>query len=204
MCSFLFASPTSCVIQKYHSFWTPGNSFVDGQLSANNLAHYHMSFVDKVPEALNLQPPTSTTAAPSRWGERIDWTLNRFKPRAGKQPTPPIAARRVSVGSGLYQYKNLKGFRDIRLFELDLGKEDEPLRGTIRETPLQSAEHYSALSYRWGSELKPSHIRTGDGLVPITVSLDAALRRLREPNRKIVIWADAICIDQANKTEIVV
>ncbi len=104
----------------------------------------------------------------------------------------------------MYQYKKLKGFGDFRLFELLPGEKADPLEGVIKETSLESAGRYAALSYQWGSDLKPYHIRTSRGLVPITASLHGALRQLRDVNRSVMLWVDAICINQDNSHEKIV
>jgi len=100
-----------------------------------------------------------------------------------------------------YQYKPLKGFRDIRLVEIAPGKEDEVLRGQMKHTSIDLAGRYHALSYEWGSSLKPYHIKTSDGLIALTGSLYNALRELRDTKETLVVWADAICIDQENDYE---
>ncbi|KXX78121.1 Heterokaryon incompatibility protein 6, OR allele [Madurella mycetomatis] len=113
-------------------------------------------------------------------------------------------AKNLSFTSVEYRYKPLKGFRDVRLFELFPENEGNSLRGAIKEMPLDSCGRYRALSYRWGSELKPYHIETEQGLLPVTASLYAALKRLESPSQSVMLWVDAICIDQQNKKEKVV
>lgn len=61
---------------------------------------------------------------------------------------------------------------------------------------------YEALSYVWGESSGNCTI-TLDGKkgVPVTDNLYAALRRLRRPDRRRVLWVDAVCIDQKNVEE---
>jgi hypothetical protein len=62
-------------------------------------------------------------------------------------------------------------------------------------------EKYSALSYAWG-ELAPSiAMSCGTGTLKITENLDEALRHLRKPAQILVLWIDAISIDQNNVQE---
>jgi hypothetical protein len=101
-----------------------------------------------------------------------------------------------------YQYEKLTEPDALRLVLL-LPSEDlqSPLRCDLINTTLSVCEndlldHYTALSYVWGD---PSHrvsIKVADETLSITVSLDAALRHLRDSSRTRRIWADAICINQ--------
>lgn len=78
---------------------------------------------------------------------------------------------------------------------------------------------YQALSYTWASAFSPGHgvappsqrpdeqaeklyLIDIDGCkLPITESLDSALRHLRLPDQGLVLWVDAICIDQTHDEE---
>lgn len=60
---------------------------------------------------------------------------------------------------------------------------------------------YEALSYYWGSPKNVKRVLTNKGWIGVTENLYAALLRLRDPFLERVIWADAICIDQANADE---
>ncbi|KAK0713154.1 heterokaryon incompatibility protein-domain-containing protein [Lasiosphaeria miniovina] len=72
---------------------------------------------------------------------------------------------------------------------------------------------YEALSYTWGdtatldADLSESIIVVDDdsrrdwAILPVTRNLAAALQHLRRPNESRVIWADAVCINQADKRE---
>lgn len=61
---------------------------------------------------------------------------------------------------------------------------------------------YEALSYVWGkSSGKCTITLDGKKGVPVTDNLYAALRRLRRPDRRRVLWVDAVCIDQKNVVE---
>jgi hypothetical protein len=60
---------------------------------------------------------------------------------------------------------------------------------------------YVALSYAWGSTEKTCSLRCGTSHLPITSSLDAALRSIRKTSWNLLIWADAVCINQENLEE---
>lgn len=61
---------------------------------------------------------------------------------------------------------------------------------------------YEALSYAWGSGEKPHVIHFRDGsYARITASLHTALQHLRYTNMPRLLWADALCINQADAAE---
>ncbi|RDW91801.1 hypothetical protein BP5796_01195 [Coleophoma crateriformis] len=67
---------------------------------------------------------------------------------------------------------------------------------------LPDAPSYEAVSYAWGNytELKIYIDCDGRSLL-MTENLNAALRRLRYPERHRILWIDAICINQADILE---
>ncbi|KAH8664383.1 heterokaryon incompatibility protein-domain-containing protein [Xylariales sp. PMI_506] len=68
------------------------------------------------------------------------------------------------------------------------------------ETELEAKE-YTAISYSWG-DIDPNVMIQVDGFpFYITPSLHGALKTLRQQDKSVMLWADAICIDQRNKTE---
>jgi hypothetical protein len=64
-----------------------------------------------------------------------------------------------------------------------------------------SSHPYEALSYVWGSELKPNSIIIDNQCLKITHNLYMALLHLRDHGCPRVIWIDAICINQENDRE---
>jgi Heterokaryon incompatibility protein (HET) len=60
---------------------------------------------------------------------------------------------------------------------------------------------YQALSYCWGDPEDTEMISCDDVMVPVTRSLEAALRNLRLRDRPRMLWADAVCINQRNVSE---
>ncbi|KAK2053832.1 HET-domain-containing protein [Colletotrichum caudatum] len=119
------------------------------------------------------------------------------------------------------EYKHAAiGERDFRLFSLAPGKLDEPLRGDLLVRPIDAyiseaakheAEHaesehsYEAISYVWGSEEKPRRIAlpaaAAAAEMAVTENLYHCLRRIRLEDRPRLVWADALCINQADGKE---
>ncbi|KAM5358865.1 hypothetical protein ACJZ2D_014924 [Fusarium nematophilum] len=111
------------------------------------------------------------------------------------------ASQSSFVGEGKFVYQHLTGFNEFRLLQLYPGRPEESLRGSLSVHPISSRPQYSALSYCWGVNLKPYKLTTPDGTLEITASCDSALRSLRERDRPVFIWVDAICINQNNNHE---
>src|ERR1700712_4658443 len=118
-----------------------------------------------------------------------------------------------------YQYSALPRSGHIRLLQLLPDKEDlNKIRCMLITCQLQDSERtnrpYEALSYVWGSELKPKRIsivedprsngeedQRSSGKVAITDELHAILLRLRDRDIPRIIWIDAVCIDQSKVLE---
>ncbi|KAK1237024.1 hypothetical protein MKX07_000446 [Trichoderma sp. CBMAI-0711] len=94
---------------------------------------------------------------------------------------------------------------EIRILQILPGPpSSSPVQCTFRVTTLDSEKTpYDALSYAWGNDNPESHesIFFGDTPIGVTPSLANALRRLRLPNETRNIWADALCINQADDIE---
>ncbi|KAF2177739.1 hypothetical protein K469DRAFT_676716 [Zopfia rhizophila CBS 207.26] len=118
----------------------------------------------------------------------------------------PMAKKKQTLESqtnrgGIYPYRPLRNHGEIRLLGLLPGKNEMPLEGTIHHVSLENPGEFLALSYAWGTATKPFVLSTPDGNIPITLSLDSALRSIRDAESPTRIWADAICIDQETHLE---
>ncbi|KXJ88978.1 heterokaryon incompatibility protein-domain-containing protein [Microdochium bolleyi] len=109
----------------------------------------------------------------------------------------------------VYQYQSLS-HGQIRLIELFPGRDDEPLVGVLHPVALEDCDtsgnndtrSFEALSYVWGSDARPYSLKTGvEGDLPLTASLYSFLLRLRCTDRSRILWADGICINQADVQE---
>ena len=61
--------------------------------------------------------------------------------------------------------------------------------------------HYTALSYVWGSPQKTRPVHVDNATLWITESLHSALQDLRDATRPLMMWADAMCINQEDWDE---
>lgn len=99
-----------------------------------------------------------------------------------------------------YVYKTLlAGY--MRLLYLLPGPSDAPLQALLNHIPCSNAGTYQALSYVWGTDKRDEELLTPDGAIPITSSLYRALQAIRQSDTPIMIWADAVCINQGDNEE---
>jgi hypothetical protein len=72
---------------------------------------------------------------------------------------------------------------------------------TLTECAYDIVDHYVALSYVWGSIAKPKTIWVDDLRVNVTANLYSALHDIRDKQRVIKLWIDALCINQEDEDE---
>ncbi len=126
--------------------------------------------------------------------------------------------RIFSVGSlpenDFYRYDSLHGQPDdnIRLLSLHPGRADQdlflhpeakhdPITGTLFITKLSAGTEYAALSYDWGPSSGNRSILVNGKLLLIHCSLWKFLRCIRHPELSMVLWTDAMCINQHDPRE---
>jgi hypothetical protein len=88
----------------------------------------------------------------------------------------------------------------IRLIHLHPGGADDDIVIDVVPHDLSRTRGYIALSYAWGKGKSDPITING---VPSTIkpNLHSALRHLRSPSARLVLWVDAICINQAATDE---
>ena len=99
--------------------------------------------------------------------------------------------------------------RHIRLVKLHSGDWSSDIRCTLSNADLGSHPgfgghpEYVALSYVWGSQRVKRTIWINNQQFNVTLNLESALRHIRHVQRgkDIVLWIDAICIDQGDTKE---
>ena len=91
----------------------------------------------------------------------------------------------------------------IRLLDIQPGRSPEPLRCTLVEVSLTTevAPFYSAISYEWGPSVVFVTIFVNDKPFGIRPNLWTFLTRLRSPDDRVVVWVDAVCINQQDLAE---
>ncbi|KAF5639579.1 heterokaryon incompatibility protein (het-6OR allele) [Fusarium sp. NRRL 25303] len=91
--------------------------------------------------------------------------------------------------------------RQIRILHILPGQHGEPVRCTLHTASLDDSPSYEALSYSWGDPHICYIIEVDGQQATVTENLYNAIRRLRFVDRTRHIWADALCINQADTTE---
>ena len=91
---------------------------------------------------------------------------------------------------------------DIRLLTLLPGSIGDHIRCTLSTASLASNETiYNALSYTWGDPSGQKSIECNGCRAYIGRNLHSALSRLRDMHETVVLWADALCINQSETDE---
>jgi hypothetical protein len=72
---------------------------------------------------------------------------------------------------------------------------------SLKHVSFKNTIPYEALSWVWGDPQPRASISLDNGSLPITCSLEQALRHLRSATGTRTLWVDAICIDQRNIAE---
>jgi hypothetical protein len=93
------------------------------------------------------------------------------------------------------------GQGEIRLLNIEPGAYDDDLKMRFTHARLSEEPVYAALSYVWGDPQSPGTCTLDGVSISINKNLDLALRRFREDNNCLVLWADALCINQADLDE---
>ncbi|KAJ6445066.1 Heterokaryon incompatibility [Purpureocillium lavendulum] len=121
------------------------------------------------------------------------------------QNPKPEAGGSSSANGGFapYAYDHIRPgqFRLLSLVQAD--SLNAPLQGDITCYPISGPPPpaYAALSYVWGTHVDSHAIYLNDRHLAIGANLNSALRHLRRRDRALVLWVDALCINQANVEE---
>ena len=103
--------------------------------------------------------------------------------------------------TGLYNQALDPGRREIRVLTLHAGHFDSPIFCTLSQPCVIEQTRYCALSYVWGNPEYTLDIIVNGVSRPVTTNLEAGLRHIRRKSQGIVLWIDALCIDNDNVQE---
>ncbi|KAH6713208.1 heterokaryon incompatibility protein-domain-containing protein [Leptodontidium sp. MPI-SDFR-AT-0119] len=155
---------------------------------------------DEIKRSLNERASTRrvTTSEP----------LLRSPPLSGKRPKsvglsdsfrPSLLSPLGILRDQGYQYRELNEFefRLVRVFP----ERKTMIKCEIIHASLEHPPDYVAISYAWGDAGHTRKIELEGSLVPISVSLYGALDAIRQKVESVLVWVDALCIDQSNKDE---
>jgi len=111
-----------------------------------------------------------------------------------------------SLSRSSFPYVPLDELDSFRLLHLyPASSRQAEVKCSLIHTTLQFCgdiyEYYTAISYVWGDPNDTRIICIDEIPVAITVNLFSALRDLRHETRTLLVWADAICINQHDDEE---
>lgn len=105
------------------------------------------------------------------------------------------------MASSIYEALS-KDRQEIRLVTILPAAEPSALiECTLGSVCLQENPTYTALSYAWGDPTVTASVAVNGVECQVTTNLEAALRHIRDDVDHIVLWVDAICINQNNMLE---
>ncbi|KAK5680338.1 hypothetical protein LTS10_007265 [Elasticomyces elasticus] len=144
---------------------------------------------------------SSDTASPSLHREAIEHGLVHFSVNQGDLDAGSPNTNVIRMP----RYRPLDQSRfEIRLLEIKPQTPDETHTASLTCrlicVPLINPPEYIALSYCWGTGVASHSISINGEDVAVTTNLLAALQELRQRGVRLV-WADAICINQADLYE---
>jgi hypothetical protein len=108
----------------------------------------------------------------------------------------------VTISSAPIHYPLNPSQREIRILHLLPSDYNDPVRCESHTVSLSKNPIYKALSYSLGHQNIRYAVEVEGEDAYITTNLCNAIRRLRLPDRTRHIWADALCINQADDAEI--
>ncbi len=109
---------------------------------------------------------------------------------------------RISANPEEFRYEEALSGDCIRLLLIEAGSGNHEIRCRLTVESLYKQHTYMALSYVWGDASARQDIICNGASLSITKNLYELLWRLREDGQTHQpVWADAVCINQANTTE---
>ncbi|KAK1715448.1 heterokaryon incompatibility protein-domain-containing protein [Colletotrichum acutatum] len=91
----------------------------------------------------------------------------------------------------------------LRCVQLLAGHGSQPISCKLKPSTLGRIPYqYEALSYAWGDTTKRVEILLEGQPFKITQNLETALHRLRSAKEDRLLWIDAVCINQQDRSEV--
>ena len=150
---------------------------------------------------------------------RQGWDIPSWGDYSPSRPSTPTEETNQSIEPDksypMYEYRkfdDLSG-KEVRLIELQQGNGGEPLWCRFFFKDLTEVRNgsggYQAVSYAWSKNMefncrlycKASSSRGTTSVLPITQRVQHLLRRFRLPSEDVVLWIDALCLNQEDPRE---
>ena len=93
--------------------------------------------------------------------------------------------------------------KTIRVLHMKPGDENDQIQGSLRHLELDTepSPQYECVSYVWGNPQSVRSITINEQCVVVQKNLYDALRYIRSKTKTVIVWADAICINQSDVDE---
>jgi len=114
-------------------------------------------------------------------------------------PSPISSPRSSMVGAAPYQYLPLAEaeFRLVRV----LPERMSAVKCEIFHQSFNDPVEYTAVSYAWGDIVEKKQLVLEEAIIMVATSLYDALEAVRQKHQEVLVWIDALCIDQDNEFE---
>lgn len=110
----------------------------------------------------------------------------------------------MSIHTNVYTYEKLPSSSSFRILELLPGAEDESICYKLHFSDWMFPDElpYEAISYAWGDPKITADTICDGKVLAVTSNLKDGLAQLRYQDCSRYLWADSICIDQTDKSEL--
>ena len=146
-----------------------------------------------MPSLTTLLPVNTSTAAAGSPSLGPNTNISQTSTSGPQMPSSPVSKDHVN------HYRDLKN-SEIRLIRL-LPMAEATLRCEIVYETICQHSDYIALSYAWGNADDTTEIQLNGCAFQVTASLHSALEALYKKRGEILLWADALSINQSNAKE---
>ncbi len=116
--------------------------------------------------------------------------------RDGKEPS-----KSIDTSSNLKYSELSEDKREIRLLTVCAGNFGDEIQCKLNSISLEVNPAYMALSYCWDEQSDRCEITVDENRASVMKSLEIALRYLRDSEKDVVVWIDAVCINQESPEE---
>jgi len=90
---------------------------------------------------------------------------------------------------------------EIRVLHLLPGTKEDDILCSLRHIAINQSVSYEALSYTWGLPDRCYRVECDGSFLRVTSNLREALRVMRYPDKKRILWIDQLCINQEDIQE---
>lgn len=126
----------------------------------------------------------------------------QFSQSQAQKPQGPIGFSHRSTSTGPYAPLRPSSTPHlIRVLELLPGHGSHPVKTILKEVLISDDVFYEAISYCWGDPQDVGTITCSGHQLLVPQRLESALRNMRYHDRPRTLWADVICINQADLAE---